>query len=46
MFTVEVKFFDRHYVVFPTHSLETIAEDLKKVSGKTMDDVREMVIRA
>lgn len=46
MLTVEVIFFDRGFITFPSYSYETIPEDMKRISGKTMDDVREMIIRA
>jgi hypothetical protein len=46
MLNVEVIFFDRQFIVFPSYNYESIPEDIKRITGKSMEDVREMFIRA
>ena len=46
MLNVEVIFFDRQFIVFPSHTYSDIPDDIKRLTGKSMDDVREMIIRA
>lgn len=46
MLTVEVIFYDRNYVTFPSKDFGSILVDMKRISGRGMDDVREMIIRS